>query len=75
MTGLVDLLVDANRPAPRGSSWKWGTVTAVSPLRVRLDGDDAPLDLTPDALAVVAVADRVFCLLTGARLVVLGKKV
>lgn len=75
MTGLVDLLVGANPPAPVGSSWKWGTVTATGPLRVRVDGDDAPLDVTPDALAVVAVGDRVFCLLTGRRLVVLGKKV
>ncbi len=44
------------------SSFVWGTVTAVSPLRVRLDGDVDALAFTPESLidpAALAVDDRV----------------
>lgn len=52
----------------------WATVTAASPLRVRLDGRTAPLDITPDTLAAgLAVGDRVLVLIQGHSLVILGK--
>ena len=52
----------------------WATVTAAGPLRVRLDGRTAPLDITPDTLAAgLAVGDRVLVLIQGHSLVVLGK--
>lgn len=40
----------------------WATVTQVSPLRIRLDGEAAPLDITPMDLGggSRAVSDRVF---------------
>lgn len=60
----------------------WATVTALAPLRVKLDGDSAALPFTPDSLAgVLAVNDRVRVALStnddpafrGCRVVVLGK--
>jgi len=54
----------------------WGTVTEVSPLRIRLDGDTAALSMTPDSLLDplgVAVSDRVRVELSGNRVVVLGR--
>ena len=30
--------------------WTWATITTIGPLRVRLDGDDSPLDVTPECL-------------------------
>lgn len=56
-------------PEDRGS-WRWATVTAVDPLRVRLDGDTTALDLTPDALGPVGVGDRVWCQMHGRRVIV-----
>lgn len=54
----------------------WGTVTAVTPLRVQLDGDTAPIPFIPDSLIdplSLAVADRVRCELSGTRLIVHGR--
>lgn len=75
MTSLVDLLVESGAPVPPRDSWHWGTVTATGPLRVRLDGDTDPAPVTPDSLVTVAVNDRVWCQISGRRLVILGKKV
>lgn len=66
----MDLLLP--KPAASTDRWAWGTVTGVSPLRVRLDGDSTPLDLTPDTLATVSVSDRVWCQIAGRRVVVHG---
>lgn len=60
----------------------WATVTAVSPLRVQLDGDPGALPFTPDSLVGgLAVNDRVWAQLTtnsdpirrSRRLVILGR--
>lgn len=54
----------------------WGTVTALSPLRVRLDGDTSAIPATPDSLidsAALAVSDRVRCEVTANRVIVLGR--
>ncbi len=81
MRGL-NLLASLVRETPDISIWSWATVTAVGPLRVQLDGEDAPLDVTPDTLvAPLAVGARVWVqLVTNAnptrryrRLVVLGR--
>lgn len=56
------------------SRFKWGTVTAKSPLRVRLDGDVSALPFAPDSLVdpnVLTVGDRVRCEMTDARRVVI----
>lgn len=57
------------------SGFVWGSVTAISPLRVRLDGDTAALPFTPDSLIDprrFAVGNRVRCELSGRRLVIHG---
>lgn len=62
-------------PGPEGNTdrWRWGTVTQAAPLRLRLDGDDVALDLTPDDLTGgAAVGRRVRVLITGRRVEVHG---
>jgi hypothetical protein len=56
------------------SRFEWATVTQVSPLRVRLDGDTAQLPLTPELVAAggVEVGTRVWCHLYGRRVLVTG---
>lgn len=57
----------------QGSAWVWGTVTALAPLRVRLDGEAAALDVTPASLvAGLRVGDRVWAQIAGRRLVLHG---
>lgn len=58
------------------TSFKWGTVSSKGPLKVTLDGDTAPLAMTPDSLidpANLAVGDRVRVELTQRKAVVHGK--
>lgn len=67
----LDLLVPQKQVET--NRYLWATVTSVSPLRVRLDGEDAALDITPDCLLKrVEVNDRVWCQFHGRRLVILG---
>jgi len=57
-------------------AFMWGTVTGVSPLRVRLDGDTSAVPVTPDSLVdplTLVADDRVRVELSNNRLVVLGK--
>ena len=83
MRGLK-LLASAVTRTPDSSIWSWATVTDDSPLRVQLDGEAAPLDITPDTLVSgLAVNDRVWVQLVSnadparrhRRLVVIGKAV
>jgi len=58
------------------TSFKWATVTAVGPLRVRFDGDTTALAFTPDSLvdpAALSVSDRVRCELSDRRVVIVGR--
>src|SRR5690606_18871131 len=51
-------------------TWTWATVASTDPLRVRLDGDDAPLLITPENLAGgLLVGDRVWTQRYGRRLI------
>lgn len=51
-----------------------GTITQVSPLRVKLDIDEAASNSTPDSLiSSLRVGDRVWCVRTGTRLLVVGR--
>lgn len=59
------------------SVFKWATVAAVAPVRVRLDGDTLPLPVTPDSLidpASLTVGDRVRCEMAGRRLIIHGRQ-
>ena len=58
------------------TSFKWATVTGVSPLAIRLDGDTSALALIPDSLvdpASLTVGDRVRVELSLRKVVVHGK--
>jgi hypothetical protein len=58
------------------TAFVWATVTGVSPLRVKLDGDTTALAFTPDSLvdpATLVVSSRVRCELSERRLVIHGK--
>ena len=57
-------------------SFMWGTVTQASPVRIRLDGEDTELEIAPDCLVdpeSLTVGQRVWCQLSGRRLLILGK--
>ena len=53
--------------------WFWATVTQASPLMVREDGARSAIGTTPKTLTAVGVGDRVLCLRTGRRLLVVGR--
>lgn len=59
------------------TSWTWATVTALAPLRLQLDGDSAPIPITPDSLVdplTLDVGDRLRVELSDAkRIIVLGR--
>lgn len=70
----LDLLIPQPVPAPEVSP-RWGTITQLSPLRVKLDGDDTALPVTPASLVNVAqltVNARVWTIMNGRQLVVCG---
>lgn len=55
------------------SSWVWGTVMGVSPLRIRLDGDESPVAVTPETLVTnLSVGQRVWVQMEGRRIIVHG---
>lgn len=53
--------------------WFWATVTQASPLAVREDVAKVPVSIVPQTLVAVQAGDRVLCLRTGRRLVVVGR--
>lgn len=66
----TDILLRQPPPAPQ---MLYGTVTAASPLRVRLDGDTDALPFAPPALVQgLTAADRVALVRSGTVLLVLG---
>lgn len=61
MRGRDLLAAGATTPPPDVNLWSWAVVTDDSPLRIRLDADDDPLDITPDTLkSGLAVGNRVW---------------
>jgi hypothetical protein len=57
------------------TSFKWATVTATSPLAIKLDGDTAPLALIPDSLVdplLLSAGDRVRVELSQRKVVIHG---
>lgn len=58
------------------STFTWATVTAVAPLRIKLDGDTVQLPFTPESLidpAALAVDARVRCEVATNRVIVVGR--
>lgn len=67
----LDLLVPTVEQHESG--WYWATVSGINPLRVRLDGDDTPLGITPDSLVKdLVVGNRVWTQIEGRRVIVHG---
>lgn len=67
-----DILLPQPAPQPTLKP-RWGTVTAVGPLRVRLDGDSTALPVTPSSMVGgLRTGDRVWCVLSGLQLIILG---
>jgi len=55
-------------------TWTWATVTQASPLRIRVDGDTAALDTTPETLvASLLLAERVRVHLHNDGVIVIGR--
>lgn len=52
---------------------RWATVVSVVPLRIRFDGEDNPLNLTPVDLVGVSLNDRVWCQLYAGQVLIVGK--
>lgn len=78
MSGPLDPLMDRveDLQASLGGQvvLRWGTVTGVGPLRVRLDADTDPMAMTPNTLvAGLEVGDRVHVALQNRRATILGK--
>lgn len=58
------------------TSFRWATVTSISPLAIKLDGDTAALGITPDTLvnpAYLLVGDRVRVEMTQRKVIVHGR--
>ncbi len=67
----LDMLIPQEPQAQ--DSWTWATVTAIGPLKIRLDGETAPLAGTPETLMKdLAVNDRVWVQLYGRRAIIHG---
>jgi len=56
------------------TAWRWGTVTASSPLRVRLDGDSDQLPFAPAKIAggggALVTGSRVWCQMEGNQVII-----
>mgnify|MGYP003587150841 CR=1 FL=1 len=76
LPGLLDPLTPPAGPGvTRDSTWRWATVTATGPVRVRLDGDSQELGASPEWLvagAAPAVGLRVWVQMFGRRVLVVG---
>ena len=68
----LDVLIPA-RPPEVQLKPRWGTITALSPLRVKLDGDDTAVPVTPASLAPnLELGARVWTMLAGRQIIILG---
>lgn len=70
MTDGLDFLLEP--PAPPADTYRWATVTSVAPLRIRFDGDTAPVASEPDTLVMVQVGQRVWVQIHGRMMIILG---
>lgn len=69
---MIDLSSLITKEAPQGASFRFGVVTAASPLRVRLDGDPDPLPTSPPALTDLVAGERVLVMIYQRQAIVLG---
>lgn len=58
----------------RAPRFVWATVTATSPLRIRVDGDENPLAGTPSrTVGSLTNGQRVFCVIQNGRCTIIGR--
>lgn len=70
----LEILLPQKTPDPTVKPM-WGTVTQANPLRVMLDGDSSEVPVTPATLVSgLAEGHRVWCVLAGRQLVIIGKE-
>jgi microcystin-dependent protein len=68
----LDMLIPEKKP--EGDRWTWATVTDGVPLRIRLDGESAALDIEPENLVgSLSPGDRVWVQVSGRRVIVTGQ--
>lgn len=59
-------------PSAPSASYRYGTVEALNPLRVRVDGSESPVSSAPSTLVPLSVGDRVRIQIYQLRMVVIG---
>lgn len=67
--------VDEVEPTSPPSTFQWATITQVSPLRIRMDGESTALPITPASLVaptVLGVGKRAWVQVHGRRPIILG---
>jgi len=70
---LVDRVLDLKAVTDGMVQLRWGTVAQGSPLRVRLDGDEDPMSLTPATVVpALTSGERVMCAIQHNRVTVLA---
>lgn len=71
MNNGLDFLLEPP-PGPPADTYRWATVTGIGPLRIRLDGEEDPLQATPAAICPLSLGDRVWVQFHGRQMVILG---
>lgn len=71
LAALTQNSLKAARFGDSQDSWRWGIVTALSPVAVRLDGETSPI-FPSDVLSKVTVGDRVLVRIAGMSATVMG---
>ncbi|WP_297346527.1 hypothetical protein [uncultured Mobiluncus sp.] len=71
LAALTQNSLKAARFGDSQDSWRWGIVTALSPVAVRLDGETSPI-FPSDVLSKVTVGDRVLVRIAGMAATVMG---
>lgn len=70
MSDGLDFLLEP--PPPPADTYRWATVASLAPIRIRLDGDETPVESEPVTLAPLAVGNRVWVQIHGRMMVILG---
>lgn len=73
MSGDMDFLLEEPQgSAPRADAYRWATVTQVAPPRIRLDGEQLPIESEPVTLCPLQVGDRAWVQIHGRMMIILG---
>lgn len=70
MSDGLDFLLEP--PAPPADTYRWATVTGLNPIRIRLDGDELPVESEPVTLCPLRLGCRVWVQIHGRMMIILG---